>query len=104
MLLTVMLVTALLNLPSVTHEWVPTNVAEAYYMMGPTAVCKRSNTHKVRTRPGYHSKQFYCCVPTSTMRWLLQASDWDDSCQFVFVQPSQEKHNNHDKTTWDGHF
>ncbi|KAG7374270.1 hypothetical protein IV203_013365 [Nitzschia inconspicua] len=72
------------------QEWVPKNVAEALYLMGPTAESKRSRTHKNRTRDGYKSKLFHCSITGCSMRWLIQARDWNESCPSVFVQPSQE--------------
>ncbi|KAG7337675.1 hypothetical protein IV203_037015 [Nitzschia inconspicua] len=57
------------------QEWVPKNVAEALYLMGPTAESKRSCTHKNRTRAGYKSKLFHCSITGCSMRWLVQARD-----------------------------
>ncbi|KAG7372906.1 hypothetical protein IV203_033641 [Nitzschia inconspicua] len=50
------------------NEWVPNNVAEALYMMGPTAELKRTSSHKGRTRTGYQSKLFHCAIKGCSMR------------------------------------
>ncbi|KAG7344905.1 hypothetical protein IV203_032436 [Nitzschia inconspicua] len=84
------------------NEWVPNNVAEALYMMGPTAELKRTSSHKGRTRTGYQSKLFHCAIKGCSMRWLVQAAEWHGSDQHDFVNPSHGKHKRHEKTTWHG--
>ncbi|KAG7348901.1 hypothetical protein IV203_011498 [Nitzschia inconspicua] len=84
------------------NEWVPNNVAEALYMMGPTAELKRTSSHKGRTRTGYQSKLFHCAIKGCSMRWLVQAAEWHGSDPHAFVNPSHGKHKRHEKTTWHG--
>ncbi|KAG7349868.1 hypothetical protein IV203_012465 [Nitzschia inconspicua] len=52
-------------------EWVPNNVAEALYMMGPTAELKRTRSHKGRTRTGYQSRLFHCAIKGCSMRCII---------------------------------
>ncbi|KAG7356498.1 MULE transposase domain containing protein [Nitzschia inconspicua] len=107
-------------------EWVPNNVAEALYMMGPTAELKRTKSHKGRTRTGYQSRLFHCAIKGCSMRWLVQAAEWHGSNPYasanpskrnshsnttwhgsnpyVFVKPSHENHNGHENVTWEDHF
>ncbi|KAG7366747.1 hypothetical protein IV203_029417 [Nitzschia inconspicua] len=87
-------------------EWVPNNVAEALYMMGPTAELKRTKSHKGRTRTGYQSRLFHCAIKGCSMRCVIAIRTPPGMVRIlnVFVKPSHENHNGHENVTWEDHF
>jgi hypothetical protein len=89
---------------STARELNPSCVAEAYFLLGPTAKQEKSNANKSRLKPGYKSKLYKCKFEKCTMYWLLQAEAWDLDCPNVFVLQSQENHISHPNIGWSEHY